>query len=90
MFWALIYNADAYVSGEHRWLNASVHAANVVCILVDSVAGSMVFSPHWTHPTMLVFVVGLYLALAYVNRAINGWFVYSFIDYNRHGWMRLW
>ncbi|KAJ2480995.1 hypothetical protein IWW56_002075 [Coemansia sp. RSA 2131] len=89
VFWAVLYDADTYVGGEHRWLNASVHAANLGCILVDVVAGSMVLSPHWIHPAILAFVVALYLALAYLNKAINGWFTYNFIDYDRHHWMVL-
>ncbi|KAJ2498078.1 hypothetical protein GGH96_004621 [Coemansia sp. RSA 1972] len=89
VFWAVLYNADKYVGREHRWLNASVHAANLGCILVDVVAGSMVLSPHWIHPAILAFVVALYLALAYLNKAINGWFTYNFIDYDQHHWMVL-
>ncbi|PIA15193.1 hypothetical protein COEREDRAFT_45389 [Coemansia reversa NRRL 1564] len=87
MFWGLIYKAQIYDTAEHRWLNASVHATNAVCIFVDAAVGGMVFSAHWTHPLVLAVVMVLYLVLAFLNKAINGWFVYDFIDYEKHGWV---
>ncbi|KAJ2082676.1 hypothetical protein H4R24_001426 [Coemansia sp. RSA 988] len=89
MFWGLLYKAQTYSTAEHRWLNASVHATNAVCILVDAAAGAMVFSAHWSHPLVLVVIVTLYLALVFLNKAINGWFAYDFINYKEHGWVVL-
>ncbi|KAI9503730.1 hypothetical protein BX070DRAFT_224433 [Coemansia spiralis] len=84
LFWSLIYSPDNYTTQELKWTTASVHATNSVCVIVDMVIGSMVFSPHWSHPLLLCIVVTLYLALAYINYAVNGWFVYSFLDYKKH------
>ncbi|KAJ2157490.1 hypothetical protein GGF46_004462 [Coemansia sp. RSA 552] len=84
VFWIALYNPDNYTTTAHRWITISVHAANVMCILLELMAGAMKFSPHWTHPLVLVVIIGLYLALAYMNRAINGWFTYDFLDYDKH------
>lgn len=85
VFWSLIYNPQAYSSDRtHLWITVSVHATNSVCALLDLVLGSMVFALHWSHPLILCIIIALYLALAYVNEAINGWFTYDFIDYKKH------
>ncbi|KAJ2303481.1 hypothetical protein IWW55_002907 [Coemansia sp. RSA 2706] len=86
LFWAVLYDAQAYAGGRHRWLNASVHAGNVAGIMVDAAAGGMALSGHWSHVLALEAVALAYVALAYVNRAANGWFVYGFLDYERLGW----
>ncbi|KAJ2787379.1 hypothetical protein GGI15_000743 [Coemansia interrupta] len=83
MFWTMIYRADEY-HGVRRWVNASVHGTNVGIMWVDTLVGAMVFCPHWSHPVVLALVVALYLALAYINEAVNGWFTYDFINYKEH------
>ncbi|KAJ1719762.1 hypothetical protein LPJ53_005525 [Coemansia erecta] len=83
MFWTMIYEKDEY-RGVRRWVNASVHGTNVGFMWMDMLVGAMVFCPHWSHPLVLALVVALYLALAYVNEAVNGWFTYDFIDYREH------
>ncbi|KAJ2642561.1 hypothetical protein GGF44_001600 [Coemansia sp. RSA 1694] len=84
LFWSLVYKANDYNGAEQRWSNASVHALNSVCILVDMLVGAMIFSPHWSHSLTLALIAMLYLALAYINHAVNGWFTYDFLDYGKH------
>ncbi|KAJ1820423.1 hypothetical protein LPJ75_000947, partial [Coemansia sp. RSA 2598] len=84
MFWTLIYKSSDYSSTTRKWINASVHGSNIVIMWTDMVLGTMVFCPHWSHPLLLCFVIALYLALAYINEAVNGWFTYDFIDYKAH------
>ncbi|KAJ1817165.1 hypothetical protein LPJ60_004972 [Coemansia sp. RSA 2675] len=84
LFWSLIYRSSDYNSAELRWSTASVHALNLVCILVDMLVGAMVFSSHWSHSLTLAVIGMLYLALAYINQAVNGWFAYDFLDYKKH------
>ncbi|KAJ2008014.1 hypothetical protein H4R26_000450 [Coemansia thaxteri] len=83
LFWSLIYKASDYTSAEQKWLTVSAHALNS-CVLVDMLAGCMLFSPHWSHSLTLTIIVLLYVALAYINEAVNGWFTYDFLDYKKH------
>ncbi|KAJ2899872.1 hypothetical protein GGI21_001609 [Coemansia aciculifera] len=85
VFWSLIYKPKDYQGAELRWSTASVHALNSVFVLVDMIVGAMVFSPHWSHSLLLVVVGLLYFALAFINRAVNGWFTYDFLNYDKHG-----
>ncbi|KAJ2742970.1 hypothetical protein GGI20_004103 [Coemansia sp. BCRC 34301] len=84
MYWSLIYRADDYRSAEQRWSTASVHALNSACVLVDVLVGAMIFSPHWSHSLTLAAIGMLYFALAFINEAVNGWFTYDFLNYNKH------
>ncbi|KAJ2796090.1 hypothetical protein H4S07_006314 [Coemansia furcata] len=84
VFWSLLYKSSDYASVEHRWLTASVHALNLAFILVDMLVGAMMFSPHWSHSLTLAVIGMLYLALAYINEAVNGWFTYDFLNYRKH------
>ncbi|KAJ2720807.1 hypothetical protein GGI07_004373 [Coemansia sp. Benny D115] len=84
VFWIVLYKPESYPDATRRWITISVHGANLAFMWVEMAAGAMVFSPHWLHPTVLAFLVALYLALAYINEAVNGWFTYDFIDYKVH------
>ncbi|KAJ2017754.1 hypothetical protein GGI01_003721 [Coemansia sp. RSA 376] len=84
MFWSSIYRSSDYTSAELRWSTASVHALNLVCVLVDMLFGAMMLSPHWSHSLTLAVIGMLYLALAYINEAVNGWFTYDFLNYRKH------
>ncbi|KAJ2600914.1 hypothetical protein H4R99_003169 [Coemansia sp. RSA 1722] len=84
MFWSLIYQSSDYTSTKRKWVNASVHGTNIVIMWADMILGAMVFCSHWSHPLLLCFLMALYLSLAYINEAVNGWFAYGFINYKVH------
>ncbi|KAI8321696.1 hypothetical protein GQ54DRAFT_275616 [Martensiomyces pterosporus] len=83
IFWGVLFKSSEYKSSASLWSTASVHALNTVFMVVDMFVGAMVLSPHWTHPTVLSFIGLLYVMLAYLNEAINGWFTYSFLNYKK-------
>ncbi|KAJ2785668.1 hypothetical protein H4R18_000359 [Coemansia javaensis] len=87
LYWSLLYRPEYLRTAKERWLTVSVHAANTAAVAADAAAGAMTLSPHWTHPLTLCAIGALYLALAYLNRAVRGWFPYDFIDYDKHGWV---
>ncbi|KAJ1948409.1 hypothetical protein FBU59_001610 [Linderina macrospora] len=83
VYWGLLYPSAHNMGVRDKWINVSVHAMNTVFFLLDTVVGGMAFTSHWSHPCILAAVGFLYIMLAYLNEAINGFFTYSFLNYKQ-------
>ncbi|ORX69522.1 hypothetical protein DL89DRAFT_267719 [Linderina pennispora] len=81
VYWSMLYPSAHNMSGRDTWINASVHAMNTGFFVVEAVVGGMVLTSHWSHPCVLVAVGFMYVMLAYVNEAVNGFFTYDFLNY---------
>ena len=84
VYWSLIYNrAVGFPTAFVRWTNVSEHGLNSLFALVEILV-SRAASPPSLHQLWLLVVLALYLALAYVTRAVQGVYVYTFLDPARH------
>ncbi|KAJ1963003.1 hypothetical protein GGI12_002311 [Dipsacomyces acuminosporus] len=83
IFWSVLFDISKFSNTADLWSTTSVHALNTVFILIDMFLGAMALSPHWSHPMLLAFVGLLYVMLAYLNEAVNGWFTYGFLNYKK-------
>jgi len=60
-------------------LQISRHALNSVFAILEIVLPAT-NPPPWLHVVFLLIVLALYLALAYITHATQGFYVYSFLD----------
>jgi len=85
VFWALLSSPSTFDTKFDAWTNISVHAMNSAFALFEIVlthSGPMPF----THIPFCVILLGLYLGVAYITHATQGFYTYNFLDPNRqHG-----
>ncbi|KAI1082060.1 hypothetical protein F5B20DRAFT_46194 [Whalleya microplaca] len=80
VYWAVLYgDGPWFPTTWQAWSNVSQHALNSVFALVE-IALPRTDPPPWTHLPWLIVILALYLALAYVTRASEGFYTYSFLD----------
>lgn len=78
VFWAVLASG-AFRSPFTTWSNISEHALNSVFAFAEIVLPCS--EPHpWIQTAPIVVVAALYLALAYVTQASEGFYVYYFLD----------
>lgn len=82
VFWAVIF--DSFASRYDTWSNISVHALNSVFALFELVF-TRADPPHWIHLLYLIIFLALYLGVAYITVATQGFYVYSFLNNNNSG-----
>ncbi|KAF8540375.1 hypothetical protein BDD12DRAFT_917070 [Trichophaea hybrida] len=80
VYWSILAPAEKpFLSPYLAWSNISYHALN------SSFAGFEIFltcteRPAWIHLAVLLVILALYLGLAYVTKATEGFYTYSFLD----------
>ncbi|KAI5861481.1 hypothetical protein GGS23DRAFT_598632 [Durotheca rogersii] len=81
VYWAVIYPFGRawFPSVYAAWSNVSEHALNSAFALVE-IALPRTRPPPWLHALWLVVLMALYLALAYLIRAVRGFYPYAFLD----------
>ena len=63
----------------HAWSNISQHILNAIFAFLEILLPAS--EPHpWLQMAPMIVVLALYLALAYVTHATQGWYVYDFLD----------
>ncbi|GAB7354755.1 hypothetical protein MBLNU459_g5161t3 [Dothideomycetes sp. NU459] len=78
VFWAVL-SAGALTSQFTIWSNISEHALNTVFAFAEVVLPRT--NPHpWINLVPVVVLLALYLALAYITHATEGFYVYGFLD----------
>lgn len=61
------------------WSDISQHALNAVFAFLEILLPAS--EPHpWIQLLPIIIVLALYLGLAYLTHATQGWYVYSFLD----------
>ncbi|KAH7099599.1 hypothetical protein BKA62DRAFT_758524 [Auriculariales sp. MPI-PUGE-AT-0066] len=79
VFWTFLAKGGSLKSALGRYLNISVHALNSVFALFE------VFATHtprsaWFNTIIMVVILGLYVCVAYITHAAQGFYTYSFLD----------
>lgn len=77
VYWALLYSG--FSSPFSTWTNTSQHALNSVYALFEIVFPRTDPLP-FINLVPVVVILALYLGLAYVTHATQGFYVYSFLD----------
>ncbi|KAF8436233.1 hypothetical protein L210DRAFT_3452269 [Boletus edulis BED1] len=83
VYWALIANSTTFATRFSSWSNISKHAMNTFFALFEIVAHGGP-SP-WMHLVPLIVILGFYVAVAYITRATEGFYVYSFLNPTQEG-----
>ncbi|TGJ86648.1 hypothetical protein E0Z10_g2080 [Xylaria hypoxylon] len=84
VFWALLSSPTALATTYSTWSNISQHALNSVFAFLEILLPRTRPSP-WSHLPFLIFVLALYLALAYLTHATKGFYTYTFLDPSEQG-----
>src|SRR5579862_2973070 len=82
VYWSLIStppHTKALGTLMSRWSNISFHCLNAVFAFFE-VVFSAVLPQTWTHSLVILLILGLYLAMAYIIRAASRFYVYEFMD----------
>lgn len=82
VFWAILFSGS-FASVYVTWKNVSQHALNSAAALFEIAVPRTAPLP-WLNLPVLVFILALYLALAYLTYHTQHFFVYGFLDYNVH------
>ncbi|KAI0909213.1 hypothetical protein F4823DRAFT_448850 [Ustulina deusta] len=84
VFWALLSSPTTLSTQYSAWSNISQHALNSVFAFLEIALPRTRPSP-WSHLPFLIFLLALYLALAYLTHATKGFYTYSFLDPSKQG-----
>lgn len=81
VFWALLATPQAFSKTETAFSNISTHILNSVFALFEIFLTNTPPLP-WLHLPFCIFILGLYLALAYISHATigGGYYPYTFLD----------
>ncbi|MCJ1470713.1 hypothetical protein MMC07_009360 [Pseudocyphellaria aurata] len=82
VFWAVLYSGHWFPVVFNAWSNISQHALNSVLALFE-VLIPRTDPPPLLHLLFLIVILALYLALAYITVAAQGFYTYSFLDPGR-------
>jgi short subunit fatty acids transporter len=83
VFWALLAPENGFASTKDLWSNTSQHALNSLYALFEIVFPRTEPLP-FLHIIVIVVVLALYLSLAYLTHAVQGWYTYDFLDLDKH------
>ncbi|KAH8682162.1 hypothetical protein BX600DRAFT_35208 [Xylariales sp. PMI_506] len=81
VYWGILYTYGSawFPTKFMAWSNISEHGFNSLFALSELFLTRTEPAP-WVHLAFLIVVLALYLALAYVTLASEGWYVYSFLN----------
>ncbi|KAF2756755.1 hypothetical protein EJ05DRAFT_76461 [Pseudovirgaria hyperparasitica] len=82
VFWTLLYSS--FETPFATWSNTSQHALNAVYALLEIIIPRTSPLPWW-HLIPIIILLALYLGLAYLTHATQGFYVYDFLDIQEHG-----
>ncbi|KAI5467612.1 hypothetical protein BGZ63DRAFT_499378 [Mariannaea sp. PMI_226] len=81
VFWVVLYDGTWFPVEFTAWSNVSQHGLNSLFALFEVIV-PRTNPPLWVHIPFLILILALYLALAYITYAAQGFYVYSFLDYH--------
>ncbi|KAJ4483013.1 hypothetical protein C8J55DRAFT_535625 [Lentinula edodes] len=79
VFWALLASPAVFSTKFGAWSNISIHVLNTAWSLFEMI-GTNSPSPRWSMLPCMIIILALYLALAYVTHATQGFYPYSFLN----------
>ena len=79
VYWAALYGGVWFATPFLGWENVTQHALNSVFALFE-IAVPRTSPPPWIHLLWLIVVLAMYLGLAFVTHAAQGFYVYAFLD----------
>ncbi|KIK53831.1 hypothetical protein GYMLUDRAFT_232565 [Collybiopsis luxurians FD-317 M1] len=79
VFWALLASPSVFATPFSAWSNISIHALNTAWSLFEMV-GTNSPPPRWLMIPLIIIILALYLGLAYITYATQGFYTYSFLD----------
>ncbi|KAI2626392.1 hypothetical protein GGS21DRAFT_271677 [Xylaria nigripes] len=84
VFWSILASPKTLATSYSAWDNISQHMLNSVFATVEIVL-SRTNPPPFIHLVFLLVILILYLALAYITRATEGFYTYDFLDPGKQG-----
>ncbi|KAI4289485.1 MAG: hypothetical protein L6R35_001251 [Caloplaca aegaea] len=79
VYWVILYSGDWFPNDFTAWTNTSQHALNAVFAAFE-IFLPRTAPPPPAHLPILVLILALYLSLAYISHATQGFYSYSFLD----------
>ncbi|KAJ3926993.1 MAG: hypothetical protein NXY57DRAFT_668627 [Lentinula lateritia] len=79
VFWALLASPAVFSTKFGTWSNISIHVLNTAWSLFEMI-GTNTPPPRWSMLPCMIIILALYLALAYVTHATQGFYPYSFLN----------
>ncbi|RAK74826.1 uncharacterized protein BO72DRAFT_529786 [Aspergillus fijiensis CBS 313.89] len=84
VFWGILYSPPWYTTVEPAWQNISQHGLNSLYALLEIILATT--NPHpFLSLAVLIFILLLYVSLAYLTYHTEGFYTYSFLDPGAHG-----
>lgn len=87
VFWGTMYSGPWPKGRYEQWLNISAHGLNSLFAIVEICLPATKRPPIW-HLGILAMFQSLYLGLAYLTKATQGWYVYAWLD-PQYGWVSI-
>ncbi|KZP21791.1 hypothetical protein FIBSPDRAFT_860177 [Athelia psychrophila] len=85
VFWALLSSPSTFATTFSGWSNISQHAMNTLFALFEILLTNVRPAP-WAHVVFLEVFLVCYLGVAYITKATDGFYTYSFLDpHTEHG-----
>ncbi|EJU05333.1 hypothetical protein DACRYDRAFT_74529 [Dacryopinax primogenitus] len=83
--WAILYNPKTYWATTYStWEEITVHILNGVFALFELIFSNIQPMP-WGHIVFILIGLALYLGVAYITRASQGFYTYSFLNPTAQG-----
>jgi len=81
VYWAILSSPSTFATTQSSWQAISIHILNTPLGLLDALLTNIQPAP-WLFVIFNIFLLALYLALAYLaNKTVGqGWYPYSFLD----------
>lgn len=88
VFWGTMYSGPWSALGHfEKWINVSVHGLNSLFAVTEIALPETKPAP-WSHISVLVTVLSMYLGLSYLTRWTGGFYVYEWMN-PAHGWVSI-
>ncbi|KFA76456.1 hypothetical protein S40288_06498 [Stachybotrys chartarum IBT 40288] len=84
VFWIVLFSGDWFPLQYTAWKNVSQHALNSAFALFE-IFIPRTNPPLWIHMLWIILILAGYLALAFVTYVDQGFYTYSFLDYEEVG-----
>ena len=79
VFWAIMYSGPWPTGRYEQWLNLSVHGLNSLFALIEIIIPATK-RPPVSHLAVVLLIMSLYLGLAYLTKATQGFYVYEWMN----------
>lgn len=81
VFWATLYGNPWPTSSPYtQWLNITVHGLNSLFAIFEILFTATKPPPFFSHLAVILALLSLYLGLAYLTKATQGFYVYAWMD----------